>query len=116
MTYDTSIVIEMIRRNRFAEGSISVLTLIEVLMGVKSSKREKTKKLLEEIFDIYYLDDEIILKYCELYDFLKKEGKLISDAYLIIAATALTYGEELITKDKYFLVLEKVGLRVTVLD
>jgi len=48
------------------------------------------------------LDNEIILKYCELYDFLKKEGKLIPDADLIIAATALTYGEELITIDKHF--------------
>ena len=43
MIYDTSIVIEMIRRNRFAESSISVLTLIEVLRGVKSIKREELK-------------------------------------------------------------------------
>ncbi|RLG73488.1 MAG: type II toxin-antitoxin system VapC family toxin, partial [Thermoprotei archaeon] len=50
MIIDTSAFIEMIRKGEFIEGSLSVITVIEILRGVKPGKRKKVKKLIEESF------------------------------------------------------------------
>jgi hypothetical protein len=40
----------------------------------------RAKELLERSYEVIYLDNKVILKYCELYDELKQKGFLISDA------------------------------------
>ena len=113
MLFDTSVVVEMLRRGEYREGSISIITLIEVLRGVSGERRRRVKELLEEAFEVHSLSNDVILKYCELYDALKARGELIPDAALLIAATALSKGEVLVTKDKHFERLRREGLNVT---
>ncbi|MEM1610033.1 MAG: type II toxin-antitoxin system VapC family toxin [Sulfolobales archaeon] len=109
---DTSVLIDNIRRGVYEEGAISIITLIEVLRGLASEKRRRVKELLERSYDVIYLDNKVILKYCELYDELKQKGLLMSDADLLIAATALTNNMVLVTKDRDFERLKNVGLRL----
>ncbi len=109
---DTSVLIDNIRRGVYEEGAISAITLIEVLRGLASKKRRRVKELLERSYDVIYLDNKIILKYCELYDEFKQKGLLIPDADLLIAATALANNMALITKDRDFERLKEVGLRL----
>ena len=115
MIIDTSAFIEMIRKGEFIEGSLSVVTVIEILRGVKPGKRKKVKKLLEESFEIIHIGNNVIAKYCELYDALKSKGELIPDADLIIASTALARNETLLTKDiRHFVRLKDLGLKIKI--
>lgn len=109
---DTSILVENLRRGVFEPGAISVITLIEVLRGVKQEKRGMVKDLLEESFEVLPLSNEAILKYCEIYDHFKQRGKLIPDADLIIAATAIVNNATLVTKDSDFERVAETGLRL----
>lgn len=111
---DTNILVENIKKGVFEAGSISIITLIEVLRGLKSEKRVRTKKLLEESFEVLSLSNEVILKYCELYDGLKQKGMLISEADLLIAATAIVNGKTLVTKDKDFERILDMGLMLEI--
>jgi predicted nucleic acid-binding protein len=43
------------------------------------------------------LDDEIVVQAAEIYGLLKKQGAIIGDADILIAATALVYGLALVT-------------------
>jgi predicted nucleic acid-binding protein len=59
------------------------------------------------------LDNETILEYSEIYNKLKKEGKLIDHADLLIASSAIVNNLILITNNlKHFERLKKSGLRV----
>lgn len=109
---DTCVLVDSIRRGIFKAGSISVITLMEVLRGTKPEKRNRVKELLEESFEILPLDNETILKYCELYDSLRRKGMLIPDADLLIAATAIANNLVLVTKDRDFEWMRKVELKV----
>lgn len=109
---DTSSLIEMLRNGRYELGSISAITLLEVLRGVGREKRKDVKKLLEESFDVIWLDNDIIEIYCDLYDRLRERGLEIPDADLLIASTALSKNLVLRTKDKHFERLRDLGLSV----
>ncbi|MDG6994374.1 MAG: type II toxin-antitoxin system VapC family toxin [Nitrososphaerota archaeon] len=94
----------MIRNgNEFEEGSISVITLIEVLRAIENEqKRKRSKILIEETFDILDVDEAVASSYVEMYFELKKRGKAVSEADALIAATARTKGETLLTLDRDF--------------
>ncbi len=109
---DKSILIDYIRRGEYEEGAISIITLLEVLRGVRKEKRIKIKELLEEIYETLHIDNNVLLKYCELYDVLKSRGLLIPDADLFIAATAIANNLILVTKDRDFLRLRDYGLKL----
>ena len=109
---DTSVLIDNLRRGRYEEGSISIITLIEVLRGIPSEKRDRAKQLLERSFDVLNIDNKVILKYCELYTSLKRRGLLIPDADLLIAATAIANNLTLVTKDKDFERIKELGLKL----
>ena len=104
----------MLRRNQFKTGYISVITLIEILRGVKENKRSKVKELLETVFDVLPIDNDVILEYCVLYQKLKERGQLVSDADLLIAATARSRNLTVITNDKDFLRLRNLGVKVKI--
>lgn len=110
--FDTSKIIEMLRENQFKTGYISVITLIEILRGVKENKRSKVKELLETVFDVLPIDNDVILEYCILYQKLKERGQLVSDADLLIAATAKSRNLTVITNDKDSLRLKNLGVKV----
>lgn len=105
MIFDTTALIQAIRKkDNFEEGSISIITLIEVLRGIKEDdKREKTTRLLQQAFTIVEVDEDVARAYLKLYFELKKKGDTSPDADQLIAATALSQGEELLTSDKGFL-------------
>ena len=108
---DTGVVIELLRERRYEAGSISIVTLIEVLRGLEVEKRGRVKKLLEETFNLQTLDNEIIETYCKIYCDLKERAALIPDADLLVAATAIARNLTLKTRDEHFQRLEELGLR-----
>jgi predicted nucleic acid-binding protein len=108
---DTDVVIELLRERRYEAGSISIVTLIEVLRGLEVEKRGRVKKLLEETFNLQNLDNEIIETYCKIYHDLKEKATLIPDADLLVAATAIARNLTLKTHDEHFQRLEELGLR-----
>ena len=110
---DTDAVIDLLRRRDYEDGSISAITLIEVLRGIAEEKRAGVKELLEESFDVIGLDNETILAYCTLYQALKKKGESIPDADLLIGATAISRDIPLTTGDHHFQRLKEFGLRIT---
>jgi hypothetical protein len=110
---DTSVLVELLRRKKYEFASISVITLIEILRGVKAEKRERVKDLIERSFDVIGLDNRVVETYCDLYDRLRERGEMISDADLLIAATAISRGLTLRTSDKkHFERLKKYGLKL----
>ena len=109
---DTDAVIEMLRKRRYEAGSISIITLIEVLRGLKAEKRSKAKKLLEESFNLLNLDNSAIETYCGIYQKLREEGTPIPDADLLIAATAISKNIPLKTRDEHFKRLKHLGLKI----
>ncbi len=106
MLFDTSIVIDVLKKLRpYEYGSISTITLLETIRGTDESKMTEVLVSLQQMYQIYDLDNSIVLAYSRLYRKLK-EGKVkIGDADLIIAATAYAKGEVLKTKDSDFDVL-----------
>ena len=108
MIFDSSALIQTIRKGAgFEEGSISVITLIEVLRGIDDdTKRKKTRALLMEAFDILDVNEDVMQSYIKLYFELKRKGEIASDADELIAATVHSKGETLITADKGFLRFE----------
>jgi len=105
MIFDTSAVIRAIRTGSdFEEGSISVITLIEILRGIEDkAKRDKTMALLEQSFDILDVTRDLASAYVELYFGLKKKGEVVSDADTLIAASARARNETVVTSDRDFL-------------
>ncbi|MEM1985274.1 MAG: PIN domain-containing protein [Nitrososphaeria archaeon] len=110
--FDTEVTINMIRTNKYEEGSISIITLIEFLRGISGEKRGTVKGLLEESFDIIWLDNDIIQIYCRIYQELKSKGELVPDADLLIAATAISKKLELVSNDIHFEKLIPFGLKL----
>jgi predicted nucleic acid-binding protein len=105
LTLDTTALIQAIRKKSdFEEGSISIITLIEVLRGIENSeKREKTFSLLQQAFEIVDVNRDVARAYLKLYFELKRKGESSPDADQLIAATAFSQGEVLLTSDKGFL-------------
>ncbi|MFQ6065248.1 MAG: type II toxin-antitoxin system VapC family toxin [Candidatus Bathyarchaeia archaeon] len=110
---DTEILVELLRERRYEVGVISIITLIEVLRGLKAEKSSEVKGLLEESFNVLTIDNKVIKTYCNLYQSLKDEGVSIPDAELLIAATAISHNIPLKTRDDHFKRLEKLGLKLT---
>jgi predicted nucleic acid-binding protein len=105
-------IVELLRTRKHEIGAISIITLIEVLRGIKTEKRTEVKKLLEKSFNVLNINNTVVETYCGLYETLKKEGKLIPDADILIAATSIAYGLKLKTKDQHFKRLKTQGLKL----
>lgn len=109
---DTDIILELLHEKRHEIGAISIITLIEILRGLEDRKRVKVKDLLEKSFSVQNLNNGTIIIYCSLYRRLKKEGVLIPDADLLIAATAISKNMTLKTQDEHFTRLVEFGLKL----
>ena len=109
---DTDIILGLLHERRHEIGAISIITLIEILRGLDDGKRIKVKDLLEKSFSLQSLNNETVIIYCSLYRRLKKEGVLIPDADLLIAATAISKSMTLKTHDQHFTRLVKLGLKL----
>jgi len=114
---DTSVLIDHFKRRTHLElwgNAISTITLLEFLRGVPGEERRKMFfRELQKLFKIEEIDGHVVLTYCRLYRALKRNGELIEDADLLIAATAIARGYTLWTRNiKHFKRLEKLGLRL----
>ena len=70
------------------------------------------KETFETTFGVLGLDNEVILTYCKLYNALKQKGEMLPDADPLIAATAITKKQKLISKDKNLQRLKAFGLEL----
>jgi len=111
---DTSVLINWLRKEELREGCISIITLIEILRGVPAHKRREVKPALEEIYVVIPLDNEVIQEYCNLYEALKRRGIKISDADLLIAASAKAKNLTLVTADKSFERLREFDVKIEI--
>ena len=85
---------------QFGSLSFSLITRYEVLRGLKA--KNATRQLQHfEVFcsanEVLPLTDAIIVRAADLYAELRGRGELISDADLLVAATALESGLVLVT-------------------
>jgi tRNA(fMet)-specific endonuclease VapC len=101
-----------LKKDNYAPALISPITLIEVLRGIEDNKRLQVRQLLQESYSILNLDNSIIEVYCKIYRKLKADGNLLSDADLIVAATAIAHNLVLETKDGHFRRLKALGLTI----
>jgi len=92
--------------DEFDKLSLSIITYYEILRGLKYIGNERKLKEFEELMDkseIVTLDRNIIRRASEIYAGLKREGKIIEDADILIAATCLVKGFVLLTdNEKHF--------------
>lgn len=111
---DTSVLIKWLREGELREGYISIITLIEILRGIPSHKRNEVKSALEEVYEVIPLDNEVIWEYCNLYEALTKSGIKIPDADLLIVASAKAKNLSVITSDKHFKQLQALGIKIEI--
>jgi len=110
---DTGVVIDNIEEGRYSPAVISIITMLEILRGLEEKKRSRTRQLLKESYAILGLDDNIVEVYCLIYRGLKQKGKLLPDADLLIAATAIAHNLTLEARDEHFQRLKPFGLKIT---
>ena len=128
MTYllDTNIVSYLLKRNKKVEKKlgdvillgeevfISCITYYEVkrgLLAVNATRQLADFKQLCSDYEVLYLDDlEIIEQACQIHTNLKKVGKPIQDADVLIAAMAITRGLILVSNDSDMLRVDGIDL------
>ncbi len=80
--------------------TISIITRYEVLRGLKVRSNERQAGIFEDwcrINIVLGLDDDIIVKAADIYSELRRMGQLISDADILIAATAIVHRLVMVT-------------------
>lgn len=85
--------------------AISAISVNEFLIGAKN------KKLLDEFVKTTHIlpfDAEAAYKSVEIEEKLKGKGKMINKLDILIAATVLVHGLQLITADKDFMNIEEL--------
>ena len=98
---------EVLRRAReylSAHGrfQFSIITRYEILRGLKAKDAFRQVERFEEQCReslVFPLSDEVVVRAAEIYGALHKRGTLIEDADILIAATALVHGLELVTEN-----------------
>jgi len=79
---------------------ISVITLYEILRGLKAKQAERQIAIFEDQCNksyVYPVTDDIVIHASDIYAYLHQHGLMISDADILIAATALVRNLILIT-------------------
>ena len=122
---DTSVIIDFLRGRTSAvelvanpEGSVATsnFCVAEVYEGFYHSHQEKQliprfKEFLDSCDNIHGLTPQIASTFGEIRAILKKEGQLIEDIDVFIAATCIEYGLTLVTNNlKHFSRVK--GLRI----
>ena len=83
--------------------TISIITRYEILRGLKA-KDANTQQISFDLFcssnRVIPITDEIVLQAADIYGDLHKRGALINDADILIAASALVNGFDLVTNNE----------------
>jgi len=80
--------------------TFSIITRYEILRGLKAKEATRQIAAFEERCRqsiVLPLTDEVIVQAADIYADLYRQGQLISDADILVAATALVHGLVLIT-------------------
>ena len=118
---DTSYLIMLLKESKLEEfirnyiPYIVDISLYEYLRGEYYIGRDvkRAKEYIEKIFNIIRLNNEIILKACEIWREFAKKGNLIPEPDIIIGAACIVNNLPLLTLDKNdFRRLEEYGLRI----
>ncbi|MBN1976011.1 MAG: type II toxin-antitoxin system VapC family toxin [Anaerolineae bacterium] len=83
--------------------TFSIITRYEILRGLKAKQALRQIEAFEERCRksiVLPLSDEVILLAAEIYGDLHRSGQLISDADILIAATARVYELTLVTENQ----------------
>jgi tRNA(fMet)-specific endonuclease VapC len=86
----------------FGYFTFSVITRYEILRGLKAKGAARQAEAFEQRCKeskVLPLTDEIIVQATDIYADLYKRGQLISDADILIAATAIVHGLTLATEN-----------------
>jgi tRNA(fMet)-specific endonuclease VapC len=78
----------------------SIITRYEILRGLKAKDAFQQASAFDRQCAwsvVLPLNDEIVIQAAEIYGVLKKQGKIIGDADILIAATALVHDIALVT-------------------
>jgi tRNA(fMet)-specific endonuclease VapC len=81
---------------------LSIITRYEILRGLKAKDAIRQIERFEVQCGesiVFPLSDEVVVPAAEIYGELHKCGALIEDADILIAATALVHGLELVTEN-----------------
>lgn len=107
MLVDTDVLSAIMRRRQMAiakaavylsvhnQFSFSIITRYEILRGLKAKNVTKQIAAFERLCassNVIALTDAIVVKAAEIYAELQRQGRLIGDADILIAAPALTNG------------------------
>lgn len=107
MLVDTDVLSAIMRRSQAATEraaaylsahslfSFSIITRYEILRGLKSKNATKQIEAFERLCvssNVIALTDAIVVKAAEIYAELHRQGRLIGDADILIAASALANG------------------------
>jgi tRNA(fMet)-specific endonuclease VapC len=83
--------------------TFSIITRYEILRGLKAKGTTRQIAIFEERCRksiVLPLTDEIVVRVADIYAVLHRKGQLISDADILIVATALTHGLTLVTRER----------------
>lgn len=82
--------------------TFSIITRYEVLRGLKAKRATRQVAAFEHwcrASNVLPLSDDVVVRAADLYAELHRAGHLISDADILIAATALVHGLTLVTEN-----------------
>lgn len=83
--------------------TISIITRYEILRGLKAKHATSQLASFDRLCassSILQLTDEIIVKAADIYALLRRKGAIISDADILIGATALVNGFVMVTNNE----------------
>jgi tRNA(fMet)-specific endonuclease VapC len=86
----------------YGRFSFSIITRYEILRGLKVKAATRQLAAFEERCqrsDVLPLADDIIVRAADIYADLHRQGHLISDADILVAATALVHRLTLVTEN-----------------
>lgn len=88
----------LLGKTKVGEIGTSVICIGEIMEGLAKDKLESFKKMIN-LFNIYDVDFKTVAKFAEIRKILRKEGNLIDNFDILIAATCLANDLTLITNN-----------------
>ena len=82
--------------------SISIVTRYEILRGLNAKNAASQAALFHALcqsMEVFPLTDEVIVRAADIYGTLHRTGQLVGDADILIAATCLENGCEIVTNN-----------------
>lgn len=103
-------VVENLGKIKPSQRSTSIICVGEILEGLTDNKKVQFQKLLN-IINVYNVDVKVAVNFAKIRKELRKNGNLIDNFDILIAATCLVYNLTLITNNlKHFERIE--GLKI----